>query len=392
MYCFTEHIVNHLLNEYGGSEKKRTVLLDDGNKYLLKFPDPVRDAGLKISYVNNAVSEYLGCKIAKSLGLPVQEVILGTYTDEMTGKTKIACACKDLREPGEVMHEINRLELESLDTSAKNTFREIHRIINRLDGLDKRAAEDFFYDMFILDALIGNTDRHNGNWAVLSDQKGNIRLCPIYDCGSCLSPLVAEEDLRDVNISNLALCVHSAIIDENGNRISYSDFLINGENPMVRDALLRIFPRINLCEISNIIDNTDGISDTRKNFYKQLITTRYEKIFIPALEKITLSQVKKVSDAQEEAYSFFRQYIYPLQKLPPFQKQEITIGDSTRRVMRISDKKALCFLDEQRYAILSLRNNNRDIESNQGILNYLGIPVEDLSRCKVRTEDEEYSR
>lgn len=42
MYNFNEHIINQLLNEYSGSEKKRTILLDDGQKYLLKFPDPIR--------------------------------------------------------------------------------------------------------------------------------------------------------------------------------------------------------------------------------------------------------------------------------------------------------------------------------------------------------------
>ena len=32
-----KHITKTLLNEYAGSEKKKTVLMDDGNKYLLSF-------------------------------------------------------------------------------------------------------------------------------------------------------------------------------------------------------------------------------------------------------------------------------------------------------------------------------------------------------------------
>ena len=40
-----KHITKTLLNEYAGSEKKKTILMDDGNKYLLKFPDPIREKG-----------------------------------------------------------------------------------------------------------------------------------------------------------------------------------------------------------------------------------------------------------------------------------------------------------------------------------------------------------
>lgn len=43
MLRINEHIEKALFNEYSGSEKKMTVLLDDGNKYLLKMPDPTRE-------------------------------------------------------------------------------------------------------------------------------------------------------------------------------------------------------------------------------------------------------------------------------------------------------------------------------------------------------------
>ena len=41
--------------------------------------------------------------------------------------------------------------------------------------------------LFIIDSLIGNTDRHNGNWGFLVNKKtGQVTFSPIYDCGSCL--------------------------------------------------------------------------------------------------------------------------------------------------------------------------------------------------------------
>ena len=49
------------------------------------------------------------------------------------------------------------------------------------------------WDMFIVDALIGNWDRHNGNWGFLYNTiTDEISLAPIYDCGSCLFPQADE--------------------------------------------------------------------------------------------------------------------------------------------------------------------------------------------------------
>lgn len=79
-YCFNDHIVKKLINKYGGSERKETIVLDDGYEYLLKLPDPTREKKRMLSYINNSISEYIGCKIMEKLKLSVQKVILGEYT------------------------------------------------------------------------------------------------------------------------------------------------------------------------------------------------------------------------------------------------------------------------------------------------------------------------
>lgn len=38
---------------------------------------------------------------------------------------------------------------------------------NESNILDTEKIKEKFWDMFIVDSLIGNTDRHNGNWGVL---------------------------------------------------------------------------------------------------------------------------------------------------------------------------------------------------------------------------------
>lgn len=53
--------------------------------------------------------------------------------------------------------------------------------------------------MFIVDALLGNFDRHNGNWGILIDeQKQTAEIAPVYDCGSCLYPQLDEKQMETV--------------------------------------------------------------------------------------------------------------------------------------------------------------------------------------------------
>ena len=61
----------------------------------------------------------------------------------------------------------------------------------------KKELEAYFWDMFVVDALIGNWDRHNGNWGFLySQEKDELELAPIFDCGSSLFPQVDEEMMK----------------------------------------------------------------------------------------------------------------------------------------------------------------------------------------------------
>ena len=51
----------------------------------------------------------------------------------------------------------------------------------------------------IVDGLIGNYDRHNGNWGVLvNDETQEIKLAPIYDCGSCLYSQLTDEQMEEI--------------------------------------------------------------------------------------------------------------------------------------------------------------------------------------------------
>lgn len=72
-------------------------------------------------------------------------------------------------------------------------------VIEESKMINTRETIEKFWDMFVIDALIGNTDRHNGNWGFLLDlESGKVKFVPIYDCGSCLNPMLEDNEIEKI--------------------------------------------------------------------------------------------------------------------------------------------------------------------------------------------------
>lgn len=64
-------------------------------------------------------------------------------------------------------------------------------------GFEFISAFGVFAGYLVLDALVGNTDRHPGNWALLeSDADGRRFLAPTYDHGSALGAGLTDDNRR----------------------------------------------------------------------------------------------------------------------------------------------------------------------------------------------------
>ena len=264
-------------NNYKGSEKKKTLIYNN-KKYLVKFPDPIREKNKKISYINNAFSEYVGSNIFRIVGFKTQNTILGKY--EYNGKEKIVCACEDFTDDEKILYEFENLALSTNpDKKIETELSDIMEVIEESKMLDIKETKQKFWEMFIIDSLIGNTDRHNGNWGfILNKNTGKITFSPIYDCGSCLNPMLEDEEIEKINnteLKNLAINCYSCL-KENGKKINYMSYIKQKENKECNIAIKRIFTNINIDEINNFISNIECISLVRKEFYKNIIGQRYD--------------------------------------------------------------------------------------------------------------------
>lgn len=251
---------------------------------MLKFPSVPRH-NADLSYANSCFSEYIGCHIFESVGIPVQETLLGSYT--VRGKEKIVVACKDFTSPGVVIQDFASLKNQVIDSEHNGYGTELRDIlfsIHEQQSIDSQIVLERFWDMFIVDALIGNWDRHNGNWGFLYHTAEDvICLAPVFDCGSSLYPQMDEQlmnrvltEPQELDFRIFEIPLSSVRI--NNQKIKYFDFLSSMKNEDCNRALKRIVPRIHMKEIDRIIDNTPMLSDLQRTFYKTILKARKERI------------------------------------------------------------------------------------------------------------------
>ncbi len=277
---------------YAGANGSKISVVYDGELYMLKFP-AVPIINKEMSYANGCISEYLGCQIFESIGIPVQKTLLGTYTKN--GKQKIVVACKDFTVGGLVLQDFASLKNTIIDSAHNGYGTELSDIVKTLEeqtAMDPQKLTERFWDMFIVDALIGNWDRHNGNWGFLYNMETDeISLAPVYDCGSCLYPQADEEIMQrtlddpaelEVRIFERPL----SGIKLGGQKIQYFKFISSLENNDCNKALKRILPKINMVQIEEIVDQIPFISDLQKRFYKTMLRERKERILDFSYQKL----------------------------------------------------------------------------------------------------------
>lgn len=277
---------------YAGANGSKISVLYNNELYMLKFP-AVPAFNKNMSYANGCISEYIGCHIFESVGIPVQETLLGTYTKN--GKQKIVVACKDFTAGGLVLQDFASLKNTIIDSAHNGYGTELSDIVKTFEeqaAVDPQKLSDWFWDMFIVDALIGNWDRHNGNWGFLyNSSTDEISLAPVYDCGSCLFPQADEEIMqktlddpaeREVRIFERPL----SGIKTGGQKIQYFKFISSLENKDCSNALKRILPKIDMNKIYAIVDEVPFISELQKNFYKTMLRERKERILDFSYQKL----------------------------------------------------------------------------------------------------------
>lgn len=262
---------------FSGAEKKYEIIMD-GHRYIVKFQ---KNSEVGLTY--NYVSEYLGSHIFQSVGIPVQETFLGTYD----GKNVVVM--KNFLGPEDALVAFNGVGESSLERDKElyqYTYEDINAMLTEnMKSTNVAETMERFWDMFIVDALIGNFDRHGGNWGFIK-RNNQYRIAPVYDNGSSLYPkLNTDEKIAEVlasqeEIDKRIYQFPTSHIKVQNKKSAYFEVISSLRFEACNEALKRIVPRIDLERINGMIDEIEEISELRKRFYKTMLQQRYEKILM----------------------------------------------------------------------------------------------------------------
>ena len=277
---------NYLINEkafFSGAEQKHEIIIN-GFRYIMKY-----QKNSEIGLLYNHVSEYIGSNVFSILGIPVQHTLLGTYQGKNVVLLKNFC-----EEDEELVHfnDVGESTLEQDKEMYQYSYEDIQQmLIDNSKSTDVSETVERFWDMFIVDALNGNFDRHGGNWGFLK-RNNQYRMAPVYDNGSCMYPrLNTDKQLKIImgskeEIDNRIFRFPTSQVKIDGRKSSYYEVIHSLKYRECNEALLRIVKRMDLDKIFTMIDSVEGITEVRKYFYKTMYKQRYEKILLDAYKKI----------------------------------------------------------------------------------------------------------
>ena len=111
MIDFTNCEINNF-KYYGGKNGGKICIIYNNEDYMLKFPS-INEVIGEHEYSNSCISEYVTCNILKTLGLNVQDTILGKYNKN--GVEKIVVACKDFTSSGTILKQFAELKNSQIE-------------------------------------------------------------------------------------------------------------------------------------------------------------------------------------------------------------------------------------------------------------------------------------
>ena len=311
IYDFSNAEYSNRNGSYGGAAGDKDGIVINGEPWIAKYPKSNEGMAKndKLSrFSQTPLSEYIGSYIYEILGYPVHKTLLGIR------KNFLVVACKDFCDEKTRLLEMRTLknihisemnqkfnvDLHETDDDHLVNLNElfIHFELNPEISKIKGVAERF-WNQVVIDGLVGNNDRNNGNWGILSC--GNNReLAPIFDNGASFYPkkstLAIEQILKlpEADQARNNANVQEPFTIDGEHHLNYRSILAltESEIPLIQVNLLKkaIIKNTELVEnkLSEIVDfiksipnsynGYEIISEPRREYYLKSFITRFKDV------------------------------------------------------------------------------------------------------------------
>lgn len=195
----------------GTKPKQWLVHPDSDERWLLKYvTHSTRNDGTRYQKGDDW-AERVACGVARKLGVPAARTELavehsaGAIRTGIISKSVLAAPDAQGR-PTEELVPGNELLAEPVSEGARHGYtveavwQALLPVPPPIGSPSGFSAWDIFVGYLVLDALIGNTDRHEENWAVISGD-GERTLAPTFDHASSLGFLLPDENRQQRLVS-----------------------------------------------------------------------------------------------------------------------------------------------------------------------------------------------
>ncbi len=181
-------------SEGSGRSEKIWLQSKNGDIGLFKFP--------KVNPSDNKettehISEHLAHKIGNIVGVPTAKVDLGEYNGRIGCMSHFVCEEKEILREG-IWFISAKFPGYSADEMVDTNDGKYYCLNHLLEAVPNILSSTIWIKMMLFDFLIGNSDRHQSNWAILikveKEQSIRLKWCPLYDNGSSLCCYVNDED------------------------------------------------------------------------------------------------------------------------------------------------------------------------------------------------------
>ncbi len=263
----------------GRSEKIWLQNMENGKTGLFKLKKDVQ--------TTDHISECIACQIADLLGIPCAKFETGSYKgrDGSMSYNIIENSEQILIEGVSFITNIYpEYDPDKLIDGKTGRKYSIEMIV---EAIEKYIPCDDFIRMLMFDYLIGNSDRHQSNWAMILENS-RLKWSPLYDNGSSLCAYISEEMIKSY-LGNDKNRWRALVDTKSRSRIRCTFYekkppthlsvmkYVKERYPIVfAEFSERIFARIREEKICNLLDeySASELSDDKKRLITQYLLAK----------------------------------------------------------------------------------------------------------------------
>lgn len=313
--------------KYTGSSKKFSIKIDN-TYYIVKESikkDDQNDS--QNGFNSSAINEYLCSHIFQLLGFKTQNTLLGhfTFPDDIK---RLCVACEDftdneligteglfLQEFESYVHDWNRVSKDyGFQKRHKNFEQQNYSFLDEIEEIfdndlflkKQPELKEMFYNIFVIDALINNSNRNYHNFGFMipfrpsSNTENKIEFAPIYNNGESfyyyindgdllLKANILDEEIKKNDYPGSNICefykppLNEKDDDTWKNQIDYYKYIHSFKNKNLNEVIIHMYPIIEemMTKINALIDDIESsgvISNARVSTYKKILEERLNVI------------------------------------------------------------------------------------------------------------------